>query len=209
MLTRTASALLLAIGAALAAPPTPALSQSPSTTRVRLDLTDGSKAGYRVNEQLARLQFPNDAVGTTENVTGALVLLSDGTFTSDSKLTVDLRTLKSDEPKRDAFLRENTLQTDKFPLAVFVAKRHQDLKLPLAASGTATFRVIGDMTLHGVTSDVTWAVRANLGPSLVTATATTNFPFAKFKLTIPKIFGHISVVDDIKLELDVRMRRSG
>ena len=210
MMTRTTSALVLALAFALAAPPTPALTQSPPVARVRLEVAEGSKAGYRVNEQLARLKFPNDAVGTTGNITGVLVVHPDGTFTSDSKLTVDLRTLKSDEPKRDGFLRENTLQTAKFPLAEFVPTRQQGLKLPLPTSGTAAFRMIGDMTLHGVKSEVTWDVQSTFaGSGLVTATATTNFPFAKFKLTIPKIFGLISVVDDIKLELDVRMRRSG
>src|SRR5690606_34094993 len=42
---------------------------------VRLEVIEGSKAFYRVREQLAGISFPNDAVGTTENVTGVLVIL--------------------------------------------------------------------------------------------------------------------------------------
>src|SRR5215204_4145677 len=77
----------------------PARSQTPPAGVVRLEIQSGSKAEYRVREQLARLNLPNDAVGATESITGALVMRADGTFTGDSKLTVDMRTLRTDEPK--------------------------------------------------------------------------------------------------------------
>ena len=201
---RLASVLIAASTLLAVAPPM----QAQAPARTRLEIAPGSKAGYRVNEQLARLTLPNDAVGTTESVTGAIVVERDGSFSKESKLTVDLRTLKTDEPKRDAFLRMNTLETDKYPNAEFVPKRHKGMPVPLPASGNATFQLIGDMTLHGVTSEVVWNVTANLAADTVAAKATTNFPFAKFKLTIPKIFGLISVNDDIRLELDVRLRRT-
>ena len=181
-------------------------SQAPAAG-TRLEVAPGSKAGYRVNEQLARLKFPNDAVGTTETISGILDLRPDGTFSSDSKLTVDLRTLKSDEARRDAYLRQNTLETDKFPLAEFVPKRQTGLTVPIPSSGTAKFRLTGDMTMHGVTAETTFDVNATLGSDLVTAQATTNFPFSKFNLTIPRMLALISVADDIRLELDVRLRR--
>ncbi len=72
---------------------------------VRLDVAPGSSASYRVREQLARLNFPNDAVGTTQTVTGRLHFSADGSIEADqSRLRIDLRTLKSDEQRRDAYL---------------------------------------------------------------------------------------------------------
>lgn len=182
--------------------------QSAARTPVRLEVADGSTAQYRVNEQLARLTLPNDAVGTTGDISGALVLQGDGTFGADSKLTVDLRTLKSDAERRDAYLRRNTLETDEHPLAEFVPRRQKGLTLPLPASGTAKFQLIGDMRLHGVTAEVVWDVTADFSPEAVSARATTRFPFGKFNLTIPRMLALISVQDDIRLELDVRLRRS-
>jgi polyisoprenoid-binding protein YceI len=123
-------------------------------------------------------------------------------------VTVDLRTIKTDEPKRDGFVRENTLETNRYPLAEFVPRRQKGLALPLPASGAAGFQLIGDMTLHGVTSEVAWDVAATFAADTVTAKATTRFNFAKFKITIPRVFGLLSVDDDIRLELNVRMRRA-
>jgi len=183
-------------------------SQAGQTPRgLRLEIQSGSKAEYRVREQLARLNFPNDAVGATESVAGALVVRPDGTFTGDSKLTVDMRTLRTDEPKRDGFVRENTLETNRYPLAEFVPRRYTGLPASLPTSGGATFKLIGDLTLHGVTAEQAWDVAATFAGDTVNAKATTQFNFAKYKITIPRIFGLLSVDDAIRLELNVRMRR--
>ena len=40
----------------------------------KLEITQGTRARYRVTEQLAGINFPNDAVGSTEAVTGAIVI---------------------------------------------------------------------------------------------------------------------------------------
>jgi len=181
---------------------------APAGAVTRLEVVKGSKANYRVREQLARLNFPNDAVGSTESITGAMVIGPDGTLVADaSKITVDLRTLKTDEDRRDAFIRDNTLETNRHPLAEFVPRRQKGLPSPLPASGVVNFQLIGDMTLHGVTSEVTWDTAGTFAADTISAKATTRFNFAKFKIATPKVFGLLSVEDDIRLELDVRLRR--
>ena len=50
-----------------------------------ITVTEGSEALYRINEQLARRDLPNDAVGTTSDVEGQIVFSDDG--------TVDCRTV--------------------------------------------------------------------------------------------------------------------
>ena len=131
----------------------------------------------------------------------------DGSFAPDWKLTIDLRMLTTDEPKRDGFVRENTLETNRYPRAEFVPQRQKGLPVPLPTSGTANFQLIGQMTLHGVTAEQTWDVASSFAGDTVTAKATTKFNFAKYKITIPRVFGLFSVDDDIRLELNVRMRR--
>jgi hypothetical protein len=72
------------------------------TKAAKLDITDGTTARYKVREQLAGISFPSDAVGTTQTVTGSVVVNPDGSIdASRSKLTVDLRTIKSDQQMRD------------------------------------------------------------------------------------------------------------
>jgi polyisoprenoid-binding protein YceI len=173
----------------------------------RIEMTAGSTAEYRVREQLARLNFPNDAVGVTGSLSGSIVLGPQGAVASGSKLTVDLRDLKSDAGRRDSFLRENTLHTNRFPTAAFVPTRQQGLTVPLPSSGKVSFKLIGSMTIHGVTSELTWDVTATFTPTTVTGQATTRFPFKTFGLEIPKVMGLLSVDDDIRLVLNIKASR--
>jgi polyisoprenoid-binding protein YceI len=186
--------------------PAPLQSQAP-TGSTRIEVTAGSTAEYRVREQLARLNFPNDAIGKTDSLAGAIVIGPGGAIAPGSKLTVDLRNLQSDADRRDNFLRQNTLHTSKFPMAEFVPRRQEGLPSPLPSSGKAAFKLIGDMTIHGVTTELAWDVAAALAPGAVSGEATTRFQFAKFGLTIPKVMGLLSVDDDIRLVLNFKARR--
>lgn len=169
---------------------------------------DGTQARYRVREQLARLSFPSDAVGTTNAVSGQVVVNSDGTVVREqSKIVVDLRTLQSDESRRDNFIRNNTLQTNQFPTAEFVPTAVQGLASPLPTSGEGKFQLGGDLTIHGVTRPVTWDVTARLNGQDLTGTATTSFKFEDFGMSVPRAFVVLSVDDNIRLELDFHFVR--
>lgn len=178
----------------------------------KLDITDGTKARFRVQEQLAGINFLSEAVGTTEAVTGTIVVNPDGSLdAAHSNLTVDLRTLKSDQPNRDNYLQTRTLETAKFPWAEFVPRRAVGLPTPLpgAAPGSqAGFQLTGDMTLHGVKSEATWNVVATFTNDLVAGRATTTLLFSTFNLTKPTLARLLSVDDKIQLEVEFRSKRS-
>jgi len=177
----------------------------------KLEIAEGTKARYKVREQLAGISFPSDAVGTTEAVTGTLVLNPDGSIDATrSKLTVDLRTLKSDQQMRDGYIQKNTLESEKFPMIEFVPKRATGLPVPIPAGmgAQAGFQLIGDMTLHGVTKEATWNVVATFGNDQVAGRATTTLQFATFNLTKPSLARLMSVDDKIDLEIEFRAKRS-
>jgi len=176
---------------------------------VRLILVPGqNEARYRVREQLVGVSLPNDAVGATRDVTGTIVARTDGTILSaESRVQVDLRTLKSDQSRRDNFIRRNTLQTDRFPLAEFVPVEIRGLSLPLPESGEVQFQLIGDLTIRDVTQRITWEVKAHIEDGEATGQATTSFPFATFKLTRPQVPIVLSIEDNIRLELDFHVQR--
>lgn len=184
----------------------------PDPTRpARLEIAEGTKARYKVREQLAGINFPSDAVGTTETVTGLLVLNPDGSIDAAvSKLTVDLRTLKSDQQMRDGYVQNRTLETEKFPMIEFVPRRAVGVPVPLPAGmgAQAGFQLIGDMTLHGVTKEVTWNVVATFGNDQVAGRATTTLQFATFNLTKPSLARLVSVDDRIELEIEFRCKRT-
>jgi polyisoprenoid-binding protein YceI len=176
---------------------------------VLLEVSPGTRAAYRVTEQFVGISFPSDASGSTETVAGTLHINADGTIDSArSKLTIDLRTLKSDQDMRDNFLRTRTLETERFPMVEFVPRRIQGVPSPLPAQGQAGFQLTGDMTVRGTTSEVTWNGIATFSPQLVAGRASTSFDFAKFGLTKPAIGRLMSVDDKITLELEFRLKRS-
>ena len=148
-----------------AVPPRPSPPPDP-TKPVKLEITQGTTARYKVREQLAGISFPSDAVGTTQAVTGIIVINPDGSLDAkQSKITVDLRLLKSDQEMRDGYVQQQTLETAKFPLLEFVPTRAEGLPKPLPAAmqAQAGFKLTGDMTLHGVKKEVTWTVIATFG----------------------------------------------
>ncbi len=185
--------------------------QSPpwTATAMRLRVADGSTAQYRVREQLAGIPFPSDAMGKAAGVSGAIEFAADGSIVSSrSKLIVDLRTLTSDQEMRDGFIKgPQVLNTADYPLVEFVPKRVVGLSWPFPSGGAAQagFQLVGDMTAHGVTKEVTWNVIGTFGGGHISGRADTEFTFDTFGIPKPKLARLLSVDDAIKLEIELRL----
>jgi polyisoprenoid-binding protein YceI len=201
------SIVILPLAIAAAAGSASGQARSPSTTEaVRYVVAPaGNEARYRVREQLAGFDLPKDAIGTTKNVTGQVVIGPDGKVVRESsKVTIQLSELKSDQSRRDNFLRRSTLETTKFPNAELVPVALEGLLLPIGAGSSQTFVVRGDLTVHGVTRPTTWQVTARGEGKDVVGTATTAFTFKDFNLEQPRVPVVLSVADTIRLEYDFR-----
>jgi len=75
--------------------------------------------GQTLDEGLqSRYQGANEAVGQTNSIVGQIYFDDQGMPLACSRWDVDLRTLTSDESRRDNYLRGNTLQTDTYPPGV-------------------------------------------------------------------------------------------
>ncbi len=165
-----------------------------------------SEARYRVREQLAGFNFPNDAVGTTQSVSGTIALDGEGRPAPGSRFTVDLRSLRSDEERRDNYLRERTLATATFPYAEFVPREIRGLPFPLPGAGRVTVQLLGDLTIRGVTRPTTWEGTVEFSGGTVRLQARTAFTFAEFALTQPRVMRVLSIEDKIRLEVDFTLR---
>ena len=162
---------------------------------------DGNEVRYRVREQLVGLDMPNDAVGATSAVSGGIAFDASGKLVpASSKFVVNVATLKSDKDRRDGYVRGRILEASQYPTVELAPTAITGLTLPLPSSGSKSFQVVGDLTVHGVTKPTTWQVQAAFNGGRVTGTATTTFPFSEFGLTQPRVPVVLSVADTIKLE---------
>jgi hypothetical protein len=67
---------------------------------------------------------------------------------------------------------------------------------------------VTDMTLHGVTKEVTWNVIVTFGNDAVNGRATTTTEFATFNIAKPQLARLLSVDDKIQLEIEFRSKRT-
>ena len=153
------------------------------------------------------MNLPSDAIGATKNISGTIIGKSDGTIVkAQSKFRVDMRTLVSDQDRRDQFLRRNVIESDQYPFAEFVQTEAKGFPLPVK-DGDIAFQLIGDLTIRNVTKSVTWDVTGKVTGNKGVGIAKTTFNFAYFNITQPRVPLVLSIEDNIRLEVDVTVER--
>jgi polyisoprenoid-binding protein YceI len=184
---------------------------APDTTESRWVLSiEESEARYRVREQLAGFDLPNDAVGATKELSGLLTLSPEGLVRSEeSEFRIQLGSLTTDSERRDGYVQRRTLEVEDHPEALLVPRELVGLPNPLPEEGEVTFQLVGDLSLHGETQPTTWQVTAEFTANSITGLATTSFTFDTFGIAVPQVARVLSVDDNIRLELDFRMVREG
>ena len=163
-------------------------------------LPDDSFVGYRVREQLAFLPAPNDAVGRTSAVEGSLQI--DGFEVTATTVTADLAQLQSDEARRDFTIRGNGLQSDTFPEATFVLSDPIAFDARPAEGEVVDLQATGELTLHGVTREVTLPLQARWDGGQIAVVGSLEVAFADYGITPPSI-GPASVQDHGTIELQL------
>ena len=154
--------------------------------------------------------MPNDAIGETPDVSGSVVFDADGQVeSSKSVLTVGLAGLKSDESRRDGYVRNRVFDTSTYPDAELVVTDVTDMPWPLPESGEVTFLLTGDFTVRDVTTVTKWDVTAEISDGTVNGQAKTVLTFDQLNMSKPSFSFIISVEDEIRLELDIEAEISG
>ena len=186
-------------GSTAAAPTAPTEGTQSATAFV---LGEGTVARYMVEEVLASQGF-KVATGETSEVVGRIVFDADGAIVPDeSSIVIQAGTLKTDNDRRDRYVREQTLQTANYPEIIFRPTSAEGLPSPLSeASGEVEFTLSGDLTIRDQTRPVTWNVTAAFGDS-ITGLAVIDINFEQFGMDKPSVAVVVSVGDTIRLELD-------
>jgi polyisoprenoid-binding protein YceI len=170
-------------------------------------VSEESAAQYRAQEELASVGA-TEAVGQTNAIIGTLLFDENGSPLPCSRFDVDLRTLVSDESRRDNYLYNNTLETGQYPLATFVLTSIEGLDGPLVDGEETTITLVGNLSLHGQTKLVTWDATVALEGDMLTGSAETTFNMDDFNIEEPVVGPVVSVDETIKLEVDVTAERA-
>jgi len=197
--------------------PSATTSASASTTAASggtWTVTSGSLAGYRVKEQFVGQSSAHEAVARTGAVTGTVTITKSGdTYTmSTAKITVQLSGLASVDSvagynvtNRDRIVQQ-ALDVQSFPTAVFQAS---SVELPPAtATGqTITVSVPGQLTVHGVTKDVTATLQLRVSSASAQVAGTISTNMTDFGVSPPSI-GFTTVQTALTIEVSLNLAQS-
>ena len=155
---------------------------------------EGSKATFTVNEKLAWLDLPNDAVMHTEGLTGSVFL--DG---QPSVIELDLHSMTSDSDRRDGYVQRRMFPDHR--VAVFTVADLGELPDPLPEGEVITREVQGELTIRGVTKAITFEVEARRDPDKLFILGRTTFTWDDLEIPPPNIPGRIQVKDEVRVEV--------
>ncbi|MDQ3695051.1 MAG: YceI family protein [Chloroflexota bacterium] len=161
-----------------------------------------SAARYLVTEELAGVGA-NEVIGETNAIIGNILFDAGGASLPCSQFDVDLRTLETDEARRDNYLRGNTLETDTYPLATFVLRHVEGVDGPVPVGEAVTIILIGDLTFHGETRLAAWEATVTKEAANLTGSATTTFTFPDFNIEKPIVGPVVGIGDEVTLEIDL------
>jgi polyisoprenoid-binding protein YceI len=141
-------------------------------------------------------------------VTGDVIL--DPANPANTKVTASINatTLHTQDDKRDAHVRgKDFLETDKYPTITFVSKK-------VTPDGNNRWKVVGDLTLHGVTKEATLDVESagveakdpwgNLRTG-AEATAVIKRSDYGLKFNAPLETGGVMLGEDVHVHLDIEL----
>jgi polyisoprenoid-binding protein YceI len=147
--------------------------------------------------------------GTLGPVAGTIEYDGKSVESVKADVTIDVNGINTGNPNRDKDLRsENFFDVTNNPKATFKSKR-------VEAAGEGKFRLIGDLTLHGVTKEVALDVEGPSAPLKqpnsglrVGASATTKINRRDFNVQYNRMVEAAPVVgDEIQVQIDIEAQK--
>jgi polyisoprenoid-binding protein YceI len=163
-------------------------------------VSDGSTAGYRVDEVLNGADVT--VAGTTDQVSGSVVVEAGALSTAE--LTVDVASIATDSGRRDAYFRDTVMDVGTYPTATFTVT--EPVELPELTGTPVTVPVTGELTVAGETREVQVdlsVVRTSTGVDISGSIPVT---FADYGLEAPNL-GFVRVEDQGAVEFLLHLAR--
>ncbi len=184
-------------------PKAPKLTAQPGETVYRIDPTHSSLA-YEVTEKFVG-RSDSSAKGVTNGIAGDLAVnAKDPAASRIGTIVANVEQFHSDNNLRDARLRQDYLQSHRFPLAELKVSKLTGLRGPLTEGKAQRFAMDGFVTIKGTSVPVTFAATATVGTDgSLTATATTTAKLSRFDAGPISIAGMVRTTDDVKLTVEL------
>jgi polyisoprenoid-binding protein YceI len=164
-------------------------------------VTAESQVGYRVDEVLFGQNVT--AVGRTNAVTGTVTI--DGLTVTAAEFSVDMTTVRSDEPKRDAQFESRIMDVINYPTATFTLT--SPITVDAAAlSVSTTHSASGTLTLRGTSKPVDVTVVSTIRDGAIVLVGEIEIVLADWGIPNPSIPG-ISTEDRGILEFNLVLER--
>ncbi len=146
-----------------------------------------SVAGYRIMERLVQGLSKTEAAGRTEKITGSLSIgrTTRNLTVRDVSISVDTPSLASGDSRRDAKMRTEGLETDKFPTATFETTSAIAVPFEVLRGRDVTVKAKGRLTLHGVTRSVEVQIAAGVRGSGLEMVASAPIVLADYGISPP------------------------
>lgn len=163
-----------------------------------------SEVGFTVDETLD--SGDATAIASTKAVAGTILVDGDGTPLACSRIDVDLRTLVSDQPRRDDQMLK-ALDITNFPVATFIVTEIQGE--PLVEGKEVELTLVGNLTVHGVEKQVSWDATVTLVDGQIQGSATTRITFGDFDITKPEMGPVVNIADNIEITIELSAAPQG
>jgi polyisoprenoid-binding protein YceI len=168
---------------------------------------DGSSfVGYRVREQLAFLDSPNEAVGRSTAVTGTMQVAGDQV--QAVRIEADLTQLASDETRRDNAIRQRGLESERYPTATLELAEPIRLDQPPAQGQEVRGTGKGRLTVHGVTRDVDLDVTGRWSGSTIQVVGQLPVKMSDFQIEAPRFGPVVSIEDSLAVDFNLVFERA-
>ena len=205
-------------------PPAAALDPAPATTAGQATGTTGydgaatpdgtwtvsndgkSFVGYRVKEQLAFLDSPNEAVGRSTAVTGTMEVAGD--TVESVRIEADLTRLTSDESRRDNAIRLRGLESERFPKATLELAEPIRLAGAPAQGREVRGRGTGRLTVHGVTREVDLDLAGRWNGSTIQVAGQFPVKMSDFQIEPPRFGPVMSIEDGLTVDFNLVFQRA-
>lgn len=164
-----------------------------------------SYVGYRMRERVGPVSAPSDAVGRSRALEGTFTI--EGSRLTKLDFTVDMTALRSDSSRRDEIVRDESLETGRFPTARFTLDDPVDGEAPRQGR-VVKLRVPGKLTLHGVTRNVSFDVQARWNGPTIQAAGSTRIERGDFGIETGGLAG-FSVAETGTIEFELTLAPPG
>ena len=188
---------------------------APAGVRTFVVVPEESQASYIVDEEflseaLSKLGIEAGkkvVVGTTPGVSGEIQLNLEGAEPVESaQLSVDMAGLKTDQDRRDNWLKDNAIETSRFPAATFTATSVTGFPESINEGEEISFQLNGDLTVRDVTKSVTFEVTAVLQGDTLVGTAVLPLKISDFGIAPPDFANTLTVADNFRIEVVLTAR---